>query len=1034
MIVPFAAFVEFLQGQRPDLTLTPNTLGFIGTNPGLLDISRTLVVNYTNGVREGRRVSVPKTDTIKEGIFKSICSPKLLNITSNNYKEIALSLITFLLNNQYIHPDFINVQDYINRIKKENPPKEREQFELFLDSCELLKFLSEYLRLWKNSEYQQATPPQARMLDAATPEYVLVSRFGDNYEKYLKQQLVSGEDNEIVLSLEKLTNNSFDFSFFQQNRLTLISGPGGQGKTSLLYALKILHAKSSKTFDDVFIVPLVNLTELSVDYISINEDFIANYILQNYGADINDISHCYLLLFDGFNELRASKNKHIVDLITESLYRLISDVSNNNNPNLSIVLTTREEKTTLNLLPMAGEGFTKTILKGTPDTLYKSIKAKFANVHYDFDDSEISELAKTPLYALMFDEFDDVKTLSRIHNKYGLFDEIYHKRAEQRLGIELQKSAYNKADYLYFYYVLLPSFAYTLNVSSNYDNTYFFFSADIESLFKSVIANDLDKILYQYNLNLFPNINGETPTLNLLSIENFLLHEESRIVEKFSIENEYAFGFEHQEWRDYLVAKHINDNVNLLKARYKQKNNRFINALHLDCNVDSNIGKMVLQSFDMYSTAEQNKAKVNDFFETENHYRISNCLFGAIKFLHVAFDFNEYLQLNLPKGKNKEIGTLHRVFSNLTGYLLRNQGNPMLVSDITGNDDILRCLTEILSKEAEYFRRKEITDKNHYQESYNIIELAKKFTWNCDIMKNQEGKLYLCLYEEGLNKSKEKLDKLLPHEMKSFSLDELFRQGMQILTSVAQNGFHLSANISGIILSNPAPVLIKNNLDLRLDCCAAFRYYMEVIYGARYINRDISYTVRQALNLLVKGYIKISDSNCFDPDDRYSAISTLVTEKCSPIFGEKINESSVRFAESLLKKAEGQDIAGMNFLRGYVAFALNKPNEAQVFWNTPLPTESTLMYNIARKFYLEEMHLDEEIESDFKNIASRIRSDGNGKIDLTHPVYWYLEAKSFLLSLAEEESLEKHRNFFAKLEKEYSIASRVESVFYFLNN
>ena len=92
------------------------------------------------------------------------------------------------------------------------------------------------------------------------------------------------------------------------------------------------------------------------------------------------------------------------------------------------------------------------------------------------------------------------------------------------------------------------------------------------------------------------------------------------------------------------------------------------------------------------------------------------------------------------------------------------------------------------------------------------------------------------------------------------------------------------------------------------------------------------------------------------------------------------------------------------------------------------------MYNIARKFCLEELHLDEEIESDFKNIASRIRSDGNGKIDLTHPVYWYLEAKSFLLSLAEEESLEKHRNFFANLEKEYSIASLVESVFYFLNN
>ena len=1033
MIVPFAALVKYLQGQRPDLTLTPNTLGNIGTNTGFFDIARTLVVIYTNGEREGRRVAIPKPDTIKDRIFKGICSQNLLNINSSNYKEIALSLITFLLNNQYIHPDYIKVQDYIKRIKNENPPKGKEEFDTFLDSCELVRFLSEYLRLWKDPKYQQATPPQARMIDAATPDYVLVNRFGDNYEKYLKQQLISEENNEVILTLDKLTNNTFDFSFFQKNRLTLISGPGGQGKTSLLYALKILHANSSNTFKDVFIVPLVNLTELSVDYISINEDFIANYILQNYGADINDTKHCYLLLFDGFNELRASKNKHIVDLITESLYRLISDVSNDNKLNLSVVLTTREAKTTLNLLPMAGEGFTKTVLNGTPDTLYDSIREKFANVNYDFDGSEIAELAKTPLYALMFDEFDDAKALSKIHNKYTLFDEVYRKRADQRLGIELQKSAYSKAEYLYVYYVLLPSFAYTLNISSKYDNTYFFFSEDIESLLKTVTVNGLDQILYQYNLKQFPNINGETPTLNLLSIERFLMHEESRIIEKHSIENEYAFGFEHQEWRDYLVAKHINDNVNLLKSRYKHKNNQLINALHLGCNVDSNIGKLVLQSFDMSSTAEHNELRVNDFFETENHYRISNCLYGAIKFLHVAFDFNEYLQLNLPKGKNKEVGALHRVFSDLTAYLLKNQGNPMLVSDISANSEILRCLTEILSKEAEYFRRKELPFANHYQESYNIIALAKKFTQNCDIMKNQEGKLYLCLYEEGLSKSKEKLAKLLPNEMKSLEMDELFRQGMEILTSVAQNGFHLSANIVGIILSNPAPELIMNNRTLIPDYSAAFRYYMEVIYGAKYINRDISYTVRQALNLLIKGYLKITDSNGFEPDDRYSSLSSLVTEKCSPIFGEKINESSFEFAESLIKKADGQDIAGMNFLRGYVAFALNKPDEAQVFWNSPLPTESTLMYSIARKFFLGENHLDEEIISGFISNASRIQSEGEGKIDLTHPVYWYLEAKSLLLSLAEESTLEDYKEFFANLEKENNITPLVESIYCFLN-
>ena len=70
MIVPFAAFVEFLQRQRPDLTLTPITLGNIGKNRGLLDIPKTSVTNYINGVRAEGKDAAQKPDTIKERIFK----------------------------------------------------------------------------------------------------------------------------------------------------------------------------------------------------------------------------------------------------------------------------------------------------------------------------------------------------------------------------------------------------------------------------------------------------------------------------------------------------------------------------------------------------------------------------------------------------------------------------------------------------------------------------------------------------------------------------------------------------------------------------------------------------------------------------------------------------------------------------------------------------------------------------------------------------------------------------------------------------
>lgn len=1037
MIVPFNAIVEFLKTQRTDLTLTHVTLGYDGTKKGLLDVSKTSVQNFLAGGRNDSGTGVPLKGTIKNNIFMYICKPSLYDIRPENYKEKALLLITYLLKNQYIHPDFINVQDYIDKIEREQVPSDENQFNEFLNSCELLKFFCDYIILWKNVEYRKATPPQTRKIDAAMPEVVMAHQFGDNYEKYLTQQLISAENKSVLLTLDKLTDDSFDFSFFFKNRLTLISGPGGQGKTSFLCALQILHAKSVKTFDDIFLVPLINLTELSVDNVTVNEEFIENYIKHKYsGADINNKDNNYLILLDGFNEFRSSKNKHLVDIIESSINRLIKGVLEKEKPNLSVVLTTRESNTTLNLLPNAGKDFIKAELKGTPDSLYETIKEKYENLDYEFEGSEISRLAKTPLYALMINEFDDSDTISRIHNKYALFDEAYRIRANQRLGDELHKSSYDKSYYLYYYYVVLPTIAYTLNTSKDYNNDFVFYTGNLDAFVKAVAENRIDEILFSQQLKTFKDINGEPPEITALSLKRFLLHEENRIINKEVIDEtyyEYSFKFEHQEWRDYLVAKHINDNVNILKAQYKHLSDSSISALHLNCNVDSNIGKMILQSFDMDSTESHNSDVASIFFKIEKTTKYSNCLYGVVKLLHVAFDFNEYLQLRLPKGNNKEIPALHDIFINFKDYLIKNKYNKLLIEAIKSNKDILNCVCEILSKEAEYFRRNfNIPEINHFQESYNVIELAKKYSDDSDIMKNQEGKLYVCLYEESLKNSKKQFERIVPKEILSMEPTDMFVKGKDLLSQVAEKGFHLSANAIGIILSTPAPVLINNIPDLKPDPCSAFRYYMQVIYGAKYINRDISYTVRQALSLLMKGYIKISDSNAFDPEERYSDLSSLVTERCPLMFAEKLTESSVKFAESLVRKADGQNAAGLNFLRGYVAFVSNKPDEAKEFWTLPLTSETTLMYNIARKYFLEEKDLDEDISSGFKTIAEKIQSSGEGKIDLTHPVYWYIEAKEFLLALTDTESAKQYNQYFAILEKEYSITPVVKSVYDFL--
>lgn len=1042
MEVPFKAIIIALRNIL-HLDLPENILGFEDKSEAklsLLQTSQSSIKNYMLGHRKGyvNKISVPKKNTF-ETIFDCICSENLYDINRKNYKAKSLLLIDYLKENNLINTDYIDVQRYIDRIEEEDIPKNDLTFHSFLfEKSAFYDFLCNFIELQRNEDYRQSKPTQITKIDAAIPEVVMATRFGDNYEDYLPQQLISEDKKRVLLTIDKLTNDTFDFSFFLDNRLTLISGPGGQGKTSFLCALQILHSKVPKAFDDVFIVPLINLTKFAVNSITVTEDYIESYIRQKYsGANINNPDKNFLILLDGFNEYRSAKDKDLVEIIEDSIKCLIEEIIIKDKPNISLVITTRESKITQNILPNAGKDFLKTELKGTPDNLYEKIKKKYESFNYKFEGSEVSELTKTPLYALMFDEFDDTELLSKIKNKFDLFDEVYRKRANQRLGDELHLRAYDKSYYLFYYYVVLPTIAYTLNTSKDFNNDFVFYSGNLDSFVKAVIENGFGEMLFRHQLKTIKSINGEVPHINALSLEWFLLHEENRIINKEVIDetnDEYLFKFEHQEWRDYLVAKHINDNVNVLKSRYKHLSNTSISTLHLNCNVDTNIGRLILQSFDMDSTEEHNTKIAKKFFKIDDNTKISIYLYGIVKFLHVAFDFNEYLQLRLPKGNNKEIPALHDIFIELKKYLLKNINNKLLVKAIKNNKDMVTCVCEILSKEAEYFRRNyNISELNHFQESYNVIELAKKYSDKSDIMNNQEGKLYVCLYEESLRNSKKQFDRIVPKELSSLKPIEMFIKGQKLLSQVAEKGFHLSANAIGIILSTPAPVLINNVPNLKPDFCAAFRYYMQVIYGAKYINRDISYTVRQALSLLMKGYIKISDSNGFDPEDRYSDLSTLHTKRCSPVFEEELNDSTVRFSECLVRKAAGQDTAGMNFLRGYVAYASNKTEEAKAFWTSPLTSETTLMYNIARKYYLGEKNLDEDISSGFKTNAVKIQSAGEGKIDLTHPVYWYLEAKEFLLSLVNNDSVEKYNQFFDDIEEEYAISSVVKSVHEFLN-
>lgn len=1032
-MVPFKAIYLFLKMVVEDL----NT-GWLADITGVPESS---IKYYNAGKRKGK-LYAPKQKDVLDKLFDGICSEQLYEVTPSNYKEKARRFILHLVRSRQINEGFLDVNEYLARIQNEVVPEGEKDFQRFLNSCAFYDFFVKYIQLWTNEEYRKAQPMIFVPETAVNP--VLV--FEDNFREYMPQQLLSPENKEVLFTLD-LNAKTCNWDFFVEHPLTLITGPGGQGKTTFLYALYKKHEKEPELFKHIFIVPLINLTELNITDVNVDVNLIERYITSRFVKwDFCQANERCLVLIDGYNEFRATSDPALVSRIGNSLTQFIQQILNRDYPKVSLALTSREAGSTISSLPFKKDAFMSVRLSGTSESTYNDIMKKFKESSVPFEGTEIEELARIPLYAKMLNELKNTKELSKTQDKYAMLDAVYHRRANQRLGSEVHKSAYNKSYYLYFYYVILPSFAYELNISDDY-NGFYFRDIQIEQLMRSALRDNLDVDLYRYfrNEEQFGEIDATVPRIDAVKLEEFLKNEESVIIKKEYHGSGITYRFEHQEWRDYLVAKFLRTNVQLLQSNFSASQYDVVKGYRVNCNVDSNVARMVLQSFGMASSPEANKDKAKVFFKT-GKITLKN-LFGVIKLLHIAFDFNEYLQLELPVGENKTNKALNDIFFDLTNYLLNHMTTPVLpenanddqvksferksasrkrfIEFITSDDEITHYLCEILSKETEYYRR-----RYHYSKVLEILNIANEICSDSDIIRQQAAKLYLCAFEDRLTPrlifvSAEKCCS----ELDEMSSEELFVKGMEQLKIVAGKGFHLSANTIGIFLTNPAPVLIKHVKSLTPDFGGAFGYYMNVIYAARYTKRDIAYTVRQALSLLLKGYIRITEENTFDPEDELSDLSGLTVEKCNPLFSQELNDRNAVFALQLVKSAEGQQIAGMNYLRGCAAYAHGDMEEARFYWNSPLKNETTLLYEIARKYRLHEGGLDNAIDEGFEANVKKILPAGDGKIDLTHPAYWYIEAKETELALLSGQEKDVRKAFFEELEKRYK-ASDILRIIY----
>ena len=504
----------------------------------------------------------------------------------------------------------------------------------------------------------------------------------------------------------------------------------------------------------------------------------------------------------------------------------------------------------------------------------------------------------------------------------------------------------------------------------------------------------------------FRYIDGECPRMEAQKLMEFLDNEEDFIIND-NLSGEY--GFEHEQWRNYLAVIFLKTNIKLLQKYYlNSEGSNTIDALMIDLNVDADISKMLRQSLNLFGGKKENAAKLKEVFRLDEQFY--NHLGGTIRLLHLGYAFNDYLQVDLPLGENGENETIHEVLLPLSNYLLANAGNERLLGRIRNNNELVLRTCYLLSKETEYYRR-----TKDYSKVSDIISLCKKLDDQSLMIRLHEAKLYLCYYESVLLNDK---IKSIPEEFRTLSDNEIWEKGSALLDAVAEKDFFFAVNLKGLLQTNPAPYLIQNGVVFEPNYCGTFCHYIRMISDSEYVRRDSAYTIHQALRLLVE-YVTINADSTYDPFDRNSDPCMLKVSRKQQLFSPITSEKDLVMAKYLLQKCSGQALAGLNYLRGCVALASSDEDAARVFFESPLDDEWKLPYLLMLKYRYGEDQLD--IDSEYTELIEMIAKYPTGRLDKTHPIYRYIEAKGIEFNLLEDSKKDARRAEFVRLERDNNI-------------
>lgn len=798
-------------------------------------------------------------------------------------------------------------------------------------------------------------------------------------EDYFFQTLYTAANEEIISIGQNPDYFEKGFSGMDNHRRILIEGPGGQGKSLFLKMLEEKALENKNHYEHVLRIELTELVSLSDREISDSKDrCILCYLCKHKAANKEyrsflrareTLSHNRtpgktLLLLDGLNELYASSDFKKVSAISDEL-----EYINKNWDDATIIMTTRPDWDNRKAI----NGYLHCKLSGTP----KDKLNAFLSGNKDLG-TEIKALAEIPMY---YNVLAKLKNIEEVKTKYDLLFRLYSERFNQSA---------KDGDSFFAFYVLAPYIAQAIH--DNPDNKI----GMSEAL---TIVKKLKKTNYELLLRVTLDECGMGGVIYEPDVSHacsILFHNGP--VKYIADKDHGLFVFSnnkykifHDDIRDFLLAFRAIITIKALRASLDIGQFDFIKDIYLNLNLKDEPIELIKSKLSVH-TGKDIEQKLSGLYSVLNEFPITPQL---IIFAHTLFLISDYLNLG-----ETAVEPTHRIligFTERVVRLIRQNNFPYSVDDNDNScSDLQRCIdamSDIISKHCEYYRRNEM-----FVEGIELTDIAECIQSDNDAVTNQKGKLLLLMYQSHLKDSKE-------YELSKLGFNnytELYFESRRILNKAVQHRFGLSVNLVAMIYCTPAPFLFEDKSNqVAFDFIKAFDLYRSLIFTNQK-TKEISYAVRQAVGLLIKGYVR------FNPDfEKY--------EKGNPgensvVIGSRntclLDADSLNLAMELLDKVKGISLHTLNYYRGVVSFFNGDIFSAEKHFENE---SDPLLKSIFRHYQLNK---ETDLDNLYRDIARNMEKAKGGAIDSCHPIYWYCDAKNLELSFNKE-----RRTFFQEFEK-----------------